>query len=168
MNSPISVSSKIRQYYNESDWWEKADNHYELDDYIKAIMPNSSDDKIDDIKEALHVWTGNSYQSIKEAEQENLDNKYSEYSKNINAFIDASPKWNGGATYRGVVDDKEMIKYLKNAWEKKEKIEMHGTSSWSKSKTKSAMHSHILTKRLEAIRKGLLSLYAKASNMARI
>lgn len=52
-------------------------------------------------------------------------------------FIKASPKWNGGTTYRGInVDDNTLAKF-RDAMANNKEIDMLGTSSWSRYRSKS-------------------------------
>ena len=46
-------------------------------------------------------------------------------------FIDVSPTWNGGATYRGLAVTDSLIEQWKGIVGKETTIDMRGTSSWS-------------------------------------
>lgn len=58
-------------------------------------------------------------------------NEVAEAAQAIEDFIRLSPKWDMGATHRGLAVDKGVLESFKKSFENKAEIDMRGTASWS-------------------------------------
>lgn len=111
---------------------------------IKEIMAQAKvdADMADFMYESIQDFSFGAYQDMRTVQMGGADIwdlRYSvkEWKKRVEAceeFIEKSPKWNGGSTYRGMHVSEEQMQALLNKMEKKEPIDMQGIASWSTSK----------------------------------
>lgn len=111
---------------------------------VKEIMSQAKVDaeKADFMYESIRDFSFGSYQDMRTVQMGGTDIwdlRYSvkELKKRVDAceeFIEKSPKWNGGTTYRGMHISEEQMQSLREKMEKKEPIDMQGMASWSTSK----------------------------------
>lgn len=93
-------------------------------------------DLVTECVSAIEAWSGNAhtitrrYQQgkIKDSEQKRIGKVYSE---RIEEFINKSPKWKGGKTYRGVGLTGEKLSHIKTICGTENDYGMDGTASWS-------------------------------------
>lgn len=111
---------------------------------VKEIMSQAKVDteKADFMYESIRDFSFGSYQDMRTVQMGGTDIwdlRYSvkEWKKRVDAceeFIEKSPKWNGGTTYRGMHISEEQMQSLREKMEKKRPIDMQGMASWSTSK----------------------------------
>lgn len=61
--------------------------------------------------------------------------KYKQWGEDLEQFIDSSPKWGGGTTYRGFTTSQERFEKLMADMVSGKELDMGGTSSWSTQKS---------------------------------
>lgn len=61
--------------------------------------------------------------------------KYKQWGEDLEQFIDRSPKWGGGTTYRGFTTSQERFEKLMADMVSGKELDMGGTSSWSTQKS---------------------------------
>lgn len=124
-------AAKIQKEMLKSNWEQKKANNYDFDLYMQAIMPGISKPEITRMHELVTGWTGNGYWSIRQAQQNHIT---TEDSKRIERFIEASPKWNGGDTWRIIKVNEQVVKSLVKSYQKGTKISQMGTASWTRNR----------------------------------
>lgn len=87
---------------------------------------------------AVQRFTGNGYENIRAIERGEppvyaVDPAsdvayYTDLSRSLNAYIDTAPKWDGGKTYRGIIDENGA---LYGSVKIGDVIDMGGTASWT-------------------------------------
>lgn len=78
--------------------------------------------------DAVQSWSGSLYTDIREYQRTGQGGQYvKDKEKALEAYIDAAPKWDGGATYRGMRLPQSVIDtYVPGA-----QVNMGGSASWS-------------------------------------
>lgn len=92
--------------------------------------------------EAIDSYSDMYYSSIRDyqkgrpqnARPETLE-KYKQWGEDLEQFIDRSPKWGGGTTYRGFTTSQERFEKLMADMVSGKELDMGGTSSWSSQKS---------------------------------
>ena len=131
MSATQQKGHKTAKYTNKWD---------EVDDGTYQKVANDlhvSKEKAKDMSLAVNHYSGSWYDDIRAASRgENNDPIDRKRAQDIEEFISASPKWEGGRIYRGIgVNDQSALdKIVSNAWKKKP-IDMRGMSSWSSKKS---------------------------------
>ena len=96
-----------------------------------------SKEKAKDMAVSVSKYSGSYYDDIRAASRGESHDEYDKKcAQDIEEFIAASPKWEGGRIYRGVgINDRDVLdKIIQDAWHKKP-IDMRGMSSWSSKKS---------------------------------
>lgn len=80
--------------------------------------------------EIRHYQTGAKFTSLHGHSMEDIK----KYAERCEEFIEKSPKWNGGRTYRGIACDDATFQKFTDDMANGNEIDMLGTSSWSTNK----------------------------------
>lgn len=132
-----SVVKRVLQTEHPARDWDK---YPETKDFLKVLQPGWDEDRLATTSRAIQAWSGedayyhmrlmqsgadlSSYQSVNVA---NLK----KHEEALESFIQDSPKWSGGPTYRGIDLDDEAFESLKDAVSSGQWLNMRGTSSWT-------------------------------------
>ncbi len=91
---------------------------------------------------AIDSYTGSYYPDIRNYQKGLLQTarpasleRYKQWGEDLEQFIDRSPKWGGGATYRGFSTSPERFEKLMADMVSGKELDMGGTSSWSAKKS---------------------------------
>lgn len=136
-SSTESHNDKVhtRGHISQKDYFGDIKTEKEAVEVIRSDLSKSSGEKIttkqaQDMYDAIYTYSGSKYKDIRAAQTgENKSAADIKMGKQIDAFIEKSPKWDGGEVYRGMSlnDGQKTLK-------KGATIDMQGTSSWSSKK----------------------------------
>ena len=98
--------------------------------------------------DAVRSYSGNYYTEIRNYQKGRLQNasqadldRYKQLGEDLEQFIDQSPKWGGGTTYRGFSTSPERYEKLLADMASGKELDMGGTSSWSTNRSKAEQFS---------------------------
>jgi len=99
---------------------------------------------------AIDFYSGSHYSDIRNYQKGRLQTarpasleRYKQWGEDLEQFIDRSPKWGGGATYRGFSTSPERFEKLMADMVSGKELDMGGTSSWSTKKSMAEQFSGI-------------------------
>lgn len=125
--------AKQSKHLSQKEFFGDATTVEEASRVLADHLSKSSGKKIS-AKEADEMWdsvasyTGSSYQKIRASQRTgDGDAETIKAAKDIERYIELSPKWEGGPLYRGINVGKEAISRFKPG----QKIDNGGTSSWT-------------------------------------
>jgi len=91
---------------------------------------------------AIDSYSGSYYSDIRNHQKGRLQTarpasleRYKQWGEDLEQFIDRSPKWGGGTTYRGFSTSPERFEKLMTDMVSGKELDMGGTSSWSTKKS---------------------------------
>lgn len=100
-------------------------------DFI-ARLTGADDEAALQMEDAIDRYTSNIYEDIRDHQVNGGGSAGVKlWSRYIEEFIEAAPKWNGGTTYRGMVVDDSTLAEFVEAVTSGHAIDMRGTSSWT-------------------------------------
>lgn len=147
---PKYLMSATQQKGHKSGKYLDVDD--ETDDNTYQKVANDlyvSKEKAKDMAVSINQYSGSHYDDIRAASRGESNDEYDKKrAQDIEDFIEASPKWEGGRIYRGIgVNDQDVLDdILSNAWKGKP-IDMRGMSSWSSKKSKAQSFGENNTKK---------------------
>lgn len=131
------MSNTAQKGHKSTDYLNQ---HKEVDDTTAQRVANDlhvSKEKAKDMAVAVKNYSGWQYDDIRAASRgDNPDPGHQKAAKDIEEYIAASPKWEGGRIYRGVgINDQNVLNKIIDDASKGKPIDMRGMSSWSSKKS---------------------------------
>lgn len=132
-----SATATTRGHISGKEYFKDVKTEKEAVEVIRKDLETSSGKTIttkeaQQMYDSVYAFTGSEYTAIRAAQSGASSNKAAvRKGEQIEKFIEASPKWEGGELYRGMNISNEQAASFKASLQKGSSVSMNGVSSWS-------------------------------------